>query len=184
MTLSYWSASRRASIWPGRSRRKENEWQWSSGGTLVLGGGYIGLEMAQAFRRLGSRVTVIERNGTLIHREDPDVAAALGDLFRDEDIAVLTSTTLSRVNGTSGTAVQIQATGNECPVVVEGTHILAAAGRIPNTDGIGLGSAGVELDARVRCPGPESRTHCANTFSAIPQPHIMDLIGRWRERLP
>lgn len=115
---------------------------------VVLGGGYIGLEMAQAFRRLGSRVSVIERNGALIHREDPDVTAALGDLFRDEDIAVLTSTTLSRVNGTSGTAVQIEATSNETPVVIEGTHVLAAAGRIPNTDGIGLESAWVEVDAR------------------------------------
>lgn len=115
---------------------------------VVLGGGYIGLEMAQAFRRLGSRVTVIERNDTLIHREDPDVTAALENLFRDEGIDVLTSTKLSRVDGTSGMAVQIQATSNESPVVIEGTHILAAAGRTPNTDGIGLESARVELDAR------------------------------------
>ena len=62
--------------------------------------------MAQAFRRLGSRVTVVERNGALIHREDPDVTAALGDLFRDEGIEVSTGTTLTRVEGTSGETVR------------------------------------------------------------------------------
>jgi pyruvate/2-oxoglutarate dehydrogenase complex dihydrolipoamide dehydrogenase (E3) component len=69
---------------------------------IVVGGGYIGLEMAQAFQRLGSRVTVLERNATLIHREDPDVTAAVEDLFHDEGIEVYTSATLSSVEGTSG----------------------------------------------------------------------------------
>ena len=59
---------------------------------IVLGGGYVGLELAQAFRRFGSRVTVVERNGALIHREDPDVTEAMRELFRDEGIEVLTGT--------------------------------------------------------------------------------------------
>ena len=66
---------------------------------IVLGGGYVGLELAQAFRRFGSRVTVVERNGALIHREDPDVTEAIERLFRDEGIEVLTGTAVDRVEG-------------------------------------------------------------------------------------
>lgn len=72
---------------------------------IVLGGGDVGLELAQAFRRLGSCVTVIERPPTLIHHEDPDVSDAMGELFADEGIAVSTNTVLGRVaarsNGSS-----------------------------------------------------------------------------------
>ena len=70
------------------------------GHLIVLGGGYVGLELAQAFRRFGSRVTVVERNGALIHREDPDVTEAIERLFRDEGIEVLTGTAVDRVEGT------------------------------------------------------------------------------------
>lgn len=111
---------------------------------LVLGGGYVGLEFAQAFRRFGSRVTVIERNGGLIHREDPDVVEAIEQLFRDEGIEILTGTTVSRVEGRSGASVRLQTSRG----LVEGTHLLAAAGRTPNTDGIGLELAGVAVDGR------------------------------------
>src|SRR3954451_2449890 len=72
---------------------------------LVLGGGYVGLELAQAFRRFGSRVTVVERNPALIHREAPEVSDAMAQLFADEGIAVSTGTVLERVSGTSGAAV-------------------------------------------------------------------------------
>ena len=114
------------------------------GHLLVLGGGYIGMELAQAFRRLGSRVTVVERNPALAHREDPDVSAGLADLFRDEGIDVATNTVLDHVSGTSGDAVRLHTNNG----VIEGTHLLVAGGRTPNTDGIGLELAGVELDAR------------------------------------
>src|SRR3954466_2832121 len=107
------------------------------GHLIVLGGGYVGLELAQAMRRFGSRVTVVERNGSLIHREDPDVTAAVEELFRDEGIEVLTGTMLTRVEGASGETVRLHATRGGSEVVIEGTHLLAAAGRIPNTDGIG-----------------------------------------------
>ena len=118
------------------------------GHLIVLGGGYVGLELAQAMRRFGSRVTVVERNGSLIHREDPDVTAAVEELFRDEGIEVLTGTTLTRVEGASGESVRLHATRGGSETVIEGTHLLAAAGRTPNTDGIGLEKAGVEIDAR------------------------------------
>ncbi len=118
------------------------------GHLVVLGGGYVGLELAQALRRLGSRVTVVERNDALIHREDPDVTAAVGELFRDEGIRVLTGTTVRRVEGASGVAVLLHAARGGVETVIEGTHLLVARGRTPNTDGIGLERAGVETDAR------------------------------------
>lgn len=114
------------------------------GHLIVLGGGYVGLELAQAMRRLGSRVTVVERNGGLIHREDADVTAAIEELFRDEGIKVLTGTTVRRVEGMSGESVRLHVADG----VIEGTHLLVAGGRTPNTDGIGLERAGVETDAR------------------------------------
>ncbi|MDB5312001.1 MAG: merA [Gemmataceae bacterium] len=115
---------------------------------IVLGGGYVGLELAQTFRRFGSRVTVVDRNPVLAHREDPDVSATMGQLFADEGIAVSTNTVLDRVTGTSGEGVQVHAKRAGAEVVIEGTHLLVAAGRTPNTDGIGLETAGVELDGR------------------------------------
>ena len=115
---------------------------------IVLGGGYVGLELAQAMRRFGSRVTVVERNRSLIHREDPDVTAAVEALFRDEGIEVLAGAMLTRVEGASGESVRLHATRGGSETVIEGTHLLAAAGRTPNTDGIGLEVAGVEVDGR------------------------------------
>jgi pyruvate/2-oxoglutarate dehydrogenase complex dihydrolipoamide dehydrogenase (E3) component len=114
------------------------------GHLIVLGGGYVGLELAQAFRRFGSRVTVVERNGALIHREDPDVTEAIERLFRDEGIEVLTRTAVDRVEGRSGESVRLH-TGRG---VIEGTHLLVAGGRTPNTDGIGLETARVETDEK------------------------------------
>jgi pyruvate/2-oxoglutarate dehydrogenase complex dihydrolipoamide dehydrogenase (E3) component len=110
---------------------------------IVLGGGYVGLELAQAFRRFGSRVTVVERNAALIHREDEDVTEAIEQLLRDEGIEIRTDTVVDRVEGKSGESVHLQTAKGE----IEGTHLLVAGGRTPNTDGIGLESVGVEVDA-------------------------------------
>lgn len=115
---------------------------------VVLGGGYVGLELAQAFRRFGSRVTVVERNATLIHREDPDVTAAVEELFREEGVEVAASTTVTRVEGTSGTGIRLHGTHGESDLVIEATHLLVAGGRIPNTDGIGFEQAGIEVDSK------------------------------------
>ncbi|WP_020474773.1 dihydrolipoyl dehydrogenase family protein [Zavarzinella formosa] len=118
------------------------------GHLIVLGGGYVGLELAQAFRRFGSQVTVIDRNPALIHREDTDVSAAMAELFADEGIAVSTDTALASVEGKSGESVRLRARRAGADVVIEGTHLLVAAGRTPNTDGIGLETAGVKLTAK------------------------------------
>jgi pyruvate/2-oxoglutarate dehydrogenase complex dihydrolipoamide dehydrogenase (E3) component len=111
---------------------------------FVLGGGYVGLEFAQAMRRFGSRVTIVERNPRLIHREDEDISAAMLELFRDEGIDVLTNTRITRVEGKSGALVRLNADHGGSATVLEGSHLLVAAGRTPNTDGIGLDLAGVE----------------------------------------
>src|SRR4051812_10169230 len=111
---------------------------------IVLGGGYVGIELAQAMRRFGSRVTVIERNDALVHREDRDVSEALRELFDDEGIKVLTATPVARVEGRSGETVRLHTTHG----VIEGSDLLVASGRTPNTDGIGLETAGIERDDR------------------------------------
>jgi pyruvate/2-oxoglutarate dehydrogenase complex dihydrolipoamide dehydrogenase (E3) component len=115
---------------------------------LILGGGYIGLEFAQAMRRFGSRVTVIERNAKLIHREDDDVTDAIHQLFRDEGIEVLTNSRITKVEGNSGEAVKVFVTQSGSGKIVAGSHLLVASGRTPNTKGIGLELAGVELTDR------------------------------------
>lgn len=115
------------------------------GHLLVLGGGFIGLELAQAFRRFGSRVTVIERNRTIAHQEDDDVTAALEQLFQDEGIDLVTSADVVSVEGVSGSTVRVRVEQGESARVIEGTHILVATGRTPNTEGIGLEVAGVQL---------------------------------------
>jgi pyruvate/2-oxoglutarate dehydrogenase complex dihydrolipoamide dehydrogenase (E3) component len=111
---------------------------------IVLGGGYVGLELAQAFRRFGSHVTIVERNAALIHREDDDVTMAVEQLLRDEGIEIRTGTVVDRVEGKSGESVRLHTVGG----VIEGTHLVAAGGRTPNTDGIGLEKVGVKVDAR------------------------------------
>lgn len=112
---------------------------------LVLGGGYIGLEMSQAMRRFGSRVTIIERNKRLAHREDDDVTTALHELCTAEGIDVVTGASVTKVEGQSGGSVKIHVSRAGAEMMIEGTHLLVAGGRTPNTDGIGLELAGVQL---------------------------------------
>ena len=114
---------------------------------LILGGGYIGLEFAQAMRRLGSKVSIVERNATLLHREDPDVSTGIETLFQDEGIQFVLNATVEEVFGVSGDCVSITYNQEGKKKTLEGTHILVATGRTPNTDGIGLELAGVELTA-------------------------------------
>ena len=114
---------------------------------LVLGGGYIGLELAQAMRRLGSDVTIVERADRLLPREDEDIAAILTDALRGEGITIVTSAEVSRVSGRSGDAVALHATIDGVEQAISGTHLLVALGKAPNTAGIGLDRAGVALTA-------------------------------------
>jgi pyruvate/2-oxoglutarate dehydrogenase complex dihydrolipoamide dehydrogenase (E3) component len=115
---------------------------------LVIGGGYVGLELAQAMRRFGSRVTIIERNPRLAHREDQDVTDMLHDMFRDEGIEVVTSACITKAEGKSGEWVKLYANRDRSENILEGSHLLVASGRTPNTEGIGLELAGVETTDR------------------------------------
>ena len=114
------------------------------GHLLIIGGGYVGLELAQAIRRFGSRVTIIERNARLAHREDQDVTDLLHDTFHEEGIEVVTSVRITKVEGKSAEQVKLYAVRDGSEIILEGTHLLAASGRTPNTQGIGLELAGVE----------------------------------------
>ncbi len=118
------------------------------GHLLVIGGGYVGLELSQAMRRFGSNVTVIDRNDRLLHGEDDDVTSALADLFRDEGINTVLNAHMTRVSGRSGDSVAafVEQGGREKTLV--GTHLLVAAGRRPNTENLGLELAGVEVTDR------------------------------------
>jgi pyruvate/2-oxoglutarate dehydrogenase complex dihydrolipoamide dehydrogenase (E3) component len=115
---------------------------------IVLGGGYVGLEMAQAYRRFGSRVTVVETGPQLMSREDADVADEVQRILRDEGIGILTAAEPLKVDGRSGQGVRVTLRSSSGEQVIEGSDLLVAVGRTPNTAGIGLEEAGVELDAR------------------------------------
>jgi pyruvate/2-oxoglutarate dehydrogenase complex dihydrolipoamide dehydrogenase (E3) component len=115
---------------------------------LVLGGGYVGLELSQAMRRFGSRVTVIEQDARLAHREDRDFSEALHELFKYEGIDVVTNARVIRVEGESDKLVKLHVNRGESETVIDGTHLLVATGRTPNTNGIGLELAGVETNDR------------------------------------
>jgi pyruvate/2-oxoglutarate dehydrogenase complex dihydrolipoamide dehydrogenase (E3) component len=113
---------------------------------IVLGGGFVSLELSQAMRRFGSRVTVVERGPQLVSHEDPDVGGALLELFHDEGIEVMLETQVSRIEGRSGRQVLVHTQNPKGESVIEGTDLLVAVGRTPNTGGLGLDRAKVELD--------------------------------------
>jgi len=108
---------------------------------LILGGGFIGLEFAQAMRRFGANVTIIERNPTLIHREDPDVIETIQQLFHDEGIDIVTNANITRVEGVSGKSVIVHLSDG---ARLEGSHILVATGRMPNTQNMDLDTVGIK----------------------------------------
>jgi pyruvate/2-oxoglutarate dehydrogenase complex dihydrolipoamide dehydrogenase (E3) component len=113
---------------------------------VVVGGGYVGLEFAQALRRFGSKVTVLQRGAHLLTNEDPDVSDELQRILAAEGIEVLTSTEIVKVNGRSGTEVNLTTRTPQGERMFVASDVLVAAGRTPNTHRIGLDVAGVELD--------------------------------------
>jgi pyruvate/2-oxoglutarate dehydrogenase complex dihydrolipoamide dehydrogenase (E3) component len=114
---------------------------------IVFGGGYVGLEMAQAFRRFGSAVTVIESGPQIMSREDPDISDAVQQILEKEGLRFVLSAETLRVGGRSGQDVSLSIRSSSGEETIKGSDILVAAGRVPNTAGIGLDTTGVELDA-------------------------------------
>ncbi len=115
---------------------------------IVLGGGYVGLEMAQAFGRFGSRVTILQAGPQILSNEDTDVAAEMQAILAAEGITIVTRAETLSVTGRCGQAVSLVVRTSAGEQTIEGSHILVAAGRTPNTQGIGLEAAGVTLTDR------------------------------------
>jgi pyruvate/2-oxoglutarate dehydrogenase complex dihydrolipoamide dehydrogenase (E3) component len=111
---------------------------------VVLGGGYIGLEFGQMFRRFGARVTIVNRDDRLIPREDPDVSAEVEKILVEDGIEVVNRAGVTRIEGRSGVQVAIDTPAGAQRV--EGSHLLVAVGRVPNTDRLNLAAAGLAAD--------------------------------------
>ncbi|MDP9409018.1 MAG: mercuric reductase [Actinomycetota bacterium] len=115
---------------------------------LVLGGGYVGIEFAQMFRRFGSEVTVVQRGPQLLAREDADVAEAVAEILRGDDIEVLLGTEAQSVRQDEGGGIRLTVNEADGELALTGSHLLVAAGRPPNTDRLNLEAADVETDKR------------------------------------
>jgi pyruvate/2-oxoglutarate dehydrogenase complex dihydrolipoamide dehydrogenase (E3) component len=115
---------------------------------IVLGGSYIGLEFGQIFRRLGSRVTVVERGNQLMFKEDKDVADAVKEILEREGIDVRLGSTARRVSVSEDGGISLEVEQDGSSQVLNGSHLLVAIGRVPNSDGIGTGEAGLQTDDR------------------------------------
>jgi pyruvate/2-oxoglutarate dehydrogenase complex dihydrolipoamide dehydrogenase (E3) component len=115
---------------------------------IVLGGGYIGCEFAQMFRRFGSRVSLIERDEAFLPREDPDVGEQVLAIFREDGIDVRLGASVKRVEGRSGQSVRVRLLAQIGEQVIEGTDLLAALGRAANTESLNAAAGGIELDSR------------------------------------
>jgi pyruvate/2-oxoglutarate dehydrogenase complex dihydrolipoamide dehydrogenase (E3) component len=112
---------------------------------IVLGGGYIGLEFGQMFRRFGSRVTIIHNQAQIVPREDPEIAAELQKILEGESIEFHLNAHATQVEQPKG-SVKVSVASALGPMTISGTHLLAAVGRRPNTQDLGLDKAGVETD--------------------------------------
>jgi pyruvate/2-oxoglutarate dehydrogenase complex dihydrolipoamide dehydrogenase (E3) component len=132
---------------------------------LILGGGYIGLEFGQMFRRFGSAVTVVQNGKQLLAREDPDVALEVQKVLEEDGIKVLLQTEATRVLAAAGSVVlQLRGPGGDRSVT--GSHLLVAVGRVPNTESLNLAAAGVRVDARGFIPVNERlQTNVAGIYA-------------------
>jgi pyruvate/2-oxoglutarate dehydrogenase complex dihydrolipoamide dehydrogenase (E3) component len=115
---------------------------------LVLGGGYVGLEFGQMFRRFGSQVSIVQRGPQLLGREDADVADAVTDNLREDGIDVLLNTAAARVEPAARSGIRLVVTSAEGEQTLEGSHLLVAVGRTPNTDMLDLPATGLQTDAQ------------------------------------
>ncbi|HEY7183794.1 MAG TPA: mercuric reductase [Blastocatellia bacterium] len=115
---------------------------------LVLGGGYVGLEFGQMFRRFGSRVTIVQRARQLLGREDQDVADEVAKVLREDGVEVLLDAEATRVEKGGGGEIRLTAQTPDGERTLTGSHLLAAAGRTPNIKALNLPSAGIETDKK------------------------------------
>jgi pyruvate/2-oxoglutarate dehydrogenase complex dihydrolipoamide dehydrogenase (E3) component len=112
---------------------------------MVLGGGYVGLEFGQMFRRFGSRVTLVHRDAQLLPREDTDVAEEIARIFRDDGIDLVLRATTEAVSRQSD-GIRVDYVIDDARTSVTGSHLLVATGRTPNSDGLNLSAAGIQTD--------------------------------------
>ncbi|HLW46903.1 MAG TPA: mercuric reductase [bacterium] len=115
---------------------------------LVLGGGYIGIEFGQMFRRFGAQVTIVQSGRQLLEREDPDIAAAVEGILREDGIEILLGAEAQRVDRGADDAIRLTVRDGGGERALTGSHLLVAAGRTPNTDRLNFAAAGIEADAR------------------------------------
>jgi pyruvate/2-oxoglutarate dehydrogenase complex dihydrolipoamide dehydrogenase (E3) component len=115
---------------------------------LIIGGGYVGLEFGQMFRRFGSAVTVVQRGANLLTREDPDVAGEVAKILREDGLEILLETKPLRVEKTAGGHIALTVQTHAGERVLTGSHLLLAAGRVPNSDWLNLPATGVQVDKR------------------------------------
>jgi pyruvate/2-oxoglutarate dehydrogenase complex dihydrolipoamide dehydrogenase (E3) component len=115
---------------------------------LVIGGNYIGLEFGQMFRRFGSKVTIVERAGRIVSREDEDVSEEMTNILKAEKVNILTNSTTTKFRGKKGGKIVATITTNGKEHSLKCSHVLVAVGRTPQTGGLNLGKAGVETDEK------------------------------------
>jgi pyruvate/2-oxoglutarate dehydrogenase complex dihydrolipoamide dehydrogenase (E3) component len=114
---------------------------------LILGGGYIGLEFGQLFRRFGSRVTIVQSAGQLLTREDPDIAEEVAKILLQDGVEIVLKAKATRVSGSDGSIrLEVQQQGNS--ITLLGSHLLVATGRVPNSDPLNLAAAGIQVNDR------------------------------------
>jgi len=114
---------------------------------LILGGGYIGLEFGQLFRRLGSRVTIVQSARQLLMGEDPDIAEEVAHILQQDGVDVMLNSKATHVEQ-SGTNIRLQALSEQASTTLDGSHLLVATGRAPNSDTLNLAAAGVQTSDR------------------------------------
>ena len=115
---------------------------------IILGGGYISLEFGQMFTRFGSRVTLIERGGQLLGREDPDMAEEITTILRDEGLAIHLNTTVEQVRKNADGGIDLHLVSGDKTTQISGSHLLVAIGTTPNTPALNLDAAGVAVDEK------------------------------------
>lgn len=115
---------------------------------VIIGGGYVGVEFAQMFRRFGSMVTILQAGDALLAREDPDIAGAVADLLREDGIEVLLNARTSRIESVDGHGVRLNTEVNGREMSIDGSHLLVATGRDPNTGDLKLGNARIDTTER------------------------------------